>query len=183
MRTKIGVILSCILVLCMLSGCNKPSENELPKLTSTPKLSITQTPKPTDALLTVSPSQTTELPIYTISGDLTEVTAVTALVVAEKEITEQVVTDAVVEALADNAIYVIVNQVTCKEDIVNVDFNASAPPVSQVGASIEGMILDAFGQSLLDNLSDCKGVSFSVDGGAYSSGHYEFGENDIYMRR
>ena len=48
--------------------------------------------------LTVAPSKTTELPIYTISGDLTELTAVTALV-SEETITEQIVTDAVVEAL------------------------------------------------------------------------------------
>lgn len=183
MRKKIGVILSCILVLCMLSGCNKPSGDNLPEPSVTPDHSVTPTSAPDDVTLTVSPSHTTELPIYTISGDLKELTAVTALVVDGEEITEQVVADAVAEALADNAIYVKVNDVVRKEDVVIVDFDATAPPVSQVGASIEGLILDAFGQSLLDNLSDCKGVGFSVDGGKYSSGHFAFGENDIYMRR
>lgn len=183
MRRKIGVILSCILVLCLLSGCNKSPKGDREQTTPTPDLNVTMTPGPTDAPPTVAPSGTTELPIYTISGDLTELTAVTALVVENAEITEQMVTDAVVDALADNAIYVTVNQVTRNGDIVIVDFDADSPPVSQVGASIEGLILDAFGQSLLDNVSGCNAVSFSVDGGDYASGHFEFSKDDIYLRR
>ena len=182
MRKKIGIILSCILVLCMLCGCKKPSQDELHNPTPTPELTITLTPEPTGEP-TVAPSVTTELPIYTISGDFTELTAVTALVVAEEEITEQVVVDAVVDALADSAIYVTVNQVIRNQDIVIVDFDETSPPVAQVGASIEGLILDAFGQSLLDNVSGCNAVSFSVDGGDYFSGHFEFSKDDIYMRR
>lgn len=182
MRKKLGVILSSILVLCVAAGCSKPSEDDVPKVTPTPELSITLPPTKISSSLTVAPSQTTELPIYTINGDFTELTTVTALV-SEEEITEQIVAEAVAEALADNAVYVKVNQVTRKEDVVTVDFSADAPPVSQVSASIEGLILDAFGQSLLDNVSACKGVSFTVDGGKYASGHFEFDEDDIYMRR
>lgn len=181
MRRKIGVILSSILVLCVLAGCNKPvkADDKHP----TPELTITVTPKPTDGTLTVAPSGTAELPIYTISGDLTELVAVSAMVAEGAEITEQVVAEAVVDALADNAIYVTVNEVQRKDDVVVVDFSADSPPVSRVGASIEGLILDAFGQSLLDNISGCNAVSFSVDGEDYSSGHFEFSKDDIYLRR
>ena len=184
MRKKIGMILSCILVLCMFAGCNKTSTDHLPTPTDIPGNSITLTPNPSenDVTLTVAPSSTTELPIYTLSGDFNELIELTALV-AEEDITEQVVTDAVTEALAGSAIYVTVNQVTRKGDVVTVDFSASTPPVSQVGASIEGLILDAYGQSLIDNVPACKGVSFTVDGGNYASGHFEFDENYIYMRR
>lgn len=184
MRKRIGIILSCILVLCALAACKKPSEDDGLKPIATP-FSVTLTPMPTgeDIPLTVAPSKTTEVPIYTINGDLTELTAVTALITEEEDITEQVVTEAVIEALADSMIYVKVNQVTRKNDIIVVDFDAMSPPVSQVGAGIEGLILDAFGQSILDNVSDCRGISFTVDGGDYASGHFEFGENDIYMRR
>lgn len=183
MRKKIVVILSCILVLCALCGCNKPPKGGLQDPTVTPELTITMTPKPTDAALTVAPSGTTELPIYTISGDLTELTAITVLLTEGETITEQVVADAVVDALADSAIYVTVNKVTKKDGVAVVDFAMDSPPVSQVGASIEGLILDAFGQSLLDNVSECKAVGFSVDGGDYASGHFEFSKDDIYMRR
>lgn len=183
MQRKIGVIICCILVLCMVAGCKKPPVTEPSQPTPTPELTITMTPKPTDAPLTVAPSGSKELPIYTISGDFTELTDVTALIGENEEITEQLVTAAVIEALADNAIYVKVNQVTQNGEVVIVDFDASAPPVSQVGAGIEGLILDAFGQSLLDNVDGCNAVSFSVDGGDYASGHFEFSKDDIYLRR
>lgn len=183
MRKKISIILSCILVLCALCGCNKPPEGDLTEPTVTPELTITMTPKPTDVALTVTPSGTKELPIYTISGDLSELTAITVLLTEGEEVTEQVVADAVVDALADSAIYVTVNKVTKKDGMAVVDFAMDSPPVSQVGASIEGLILDAFGQSLLDNVSECKAVGFSVDGGDYASGHFEFSKDDIYMRR
>ncbi len=183
MRRKIGVIISCILVLCTAAGCKKPPVSENPQQTTTPEPVITMTPKPTDVPLTVAPSGSTEVPIYTISGDFTELTAVTVLVGEGETITEQVVSEAVVDALADSAIYVKVNQVTKNGEVVIVDFDATSPPVSQVGAGIEGLILDAFGQSLLDNVDGCNGVSFSVDGGDYASGHFEFSKDDIYLRR
>jgi len=183
MRKKIRFILSCILVLCALCGCNKPPKDDLPDPTVTPELTITITPKPTNPVLTVAPSGTTELPIYTISGDLSELTAITALLAEGEEITEQAVTDAVVDGLADIGIYVTVNYVQKKDNVVVVDFATDSPPVSQVGASIEGLILDAFGQSLLDNVSECDAVGFSVDGGDYASGHFEFSKDDIYLSR
>lgn len=185
MRKRIGVIFGSILVLCMLMGCKKTPQGDLPELTATPELTITTTP-PLNGVAekpTVVPSKSTELPIYTLNGDLTELTTVTALLEGEGEITEQDVAEAVAEALADNAVYVKVNGVVFENSIVTVDFDASAPPVSQVGASIEGLILDAFGQSLLDNVDGCSGVSFTVDGKAYSSGHLSYGKDDIYMRR
>lgn len=181
MRNRIGIILCCLLMLSGMIGCGNKSEKKTPSVTNAPDSFIMLTPSTGDSL-TVAPSKTTELPIYTISGDLTELTAVTALV-SEETITEQIVTDAVVEALEGSLIYVKVNNVFYKDNVVTVDFDAMSPPVSQVGASIEGLILDAFGQSLLDNVPGCKGISFTVDGGMYSSGHFEFAPDEIYMRR
>ncbi len=181
MRNRIGIIICSFLILFGMIGCGNKSETNTPSATNAPDSPITLTPN-TGESLTVAPSKTTELPIYTISGDLTELTAVTALV-SEETITEQIVTDAVVEALEGSLIYVKVNNVFYKDNVVTVDFDATSPPVSQVGASIEGLILDAFGQSLLDNVPGCKGISFTVDGGMYSSGHFEFAPDEIYMRR
>lgn len=181
MRNRIGIIICSLLILLGMAGCGDTSETKTPSATNAPDSPITLTPNIEDPL-TVAPSKTTELPIYTISGDLTELTAVTALV-SEETITEQIVTEAVVEALEGSLIYVKVNNVSYKNNVVTVDFDATAPPVSQVGASIEGLILDAFGQSLLDNVPGCKGISFTVDGGMYSSGHFEFAPDEIYMRR
>ncbi len=184
MKRKSGIILSAILVLCMLAGCKRTSAGKTPTVTATPAPTVTAAPQLTgDVPFTVAPSQTKELPIYTISGDFAELTAVTALIAEEEEIDEKVVADAVVDALADSAVYVKVNYVTKNDTVVIVDFDASAPPVTQVGASIEGLILDAFGQSILDNITDCNGVGFSVDGEAYASGHFAFEKGAVYMRR
>lgn len=179
MKRKSGIILTAVLVLCIFAGCKKPSDRK-PTVTPTPGPALTVTTPPGPSVV---PSKTTELPIYTVNGDYSELTAVTALVAAEEEITEKVVSEAVVDALADSAIYVQVNDVVKEDNVVIVDFNASAPPVAQVSASIEGLILDAFGQSILDNVTECSGVGFSVDGGAYASGHFEFEKGDVYMRR
>lgn len=181
MRNRIGIILCGILILVCMAGCRDSSKKKAPSAVNVTGSPITLTPN-IDGSITVVPSKTTELPIYTISGDLTELTAVTALVI-EETITEKIVTDAVIEALEGSLIYVKVNGVSYKNNVVTVDFDATTPPVSQVGASIEGLILDAFGQSLLDNVPGCKGVCFTVDGGMYSSGHFEFAPNEIYMRR
>lgn len=187
MRRKIGVVLWFVLLLCTVAGCGKEPKYETWEITSVPVTNVipktTVTPKTDDEILTIAPSETTELPIYTINSDLTDLSAVTALVVDEKVITEEVVTDAVVAGLADCAIYVVVNEVIRDNDRITVDFSADAPPVTQVGAGIEGLILDAFGQSLLDNVFGCNSVSFSVDGGDYCSGHIEFSKDEIYMRR
>ena len=188
MKRKSGIILTTVLVLCMFAGCKREPDTitltPAPTFTVTPVPEHSVTPQPTTSVThTVVPMQTTELPIYTINSDLIELMAVTALVPAENKITEEVVARAVEDALADSGIYVTVNSATKDGTVVTVDFSASAPPVTQVGANIEGMILDAFGQSILDNVTDCSGVAFSVDGGPYVSGHFELEKDDIYMRR
>lgn len=184
MKRKSGIILATVLVLCIFAGCKKPSEDKVttPTLTPTPT-SVTDNSVTATTTKTVGTFKTTELPIYTVSGDFAELTAVTALVSAEEEITETVVSEAVVAALADNAIYVKVNSIIKEDTIVVVDFDGSTPPAAKVSASVEGLILDAFGQSILDNVTECNGVGFSVDGGAYVSGHFEFEKGSVYMRR
>ena len=187
MKKKSGIILTAVLVLCVFAGCKREPDTitltPAPTFTVTPAVTpdmkLSEMPQPT----TVVPMQTTELPIYTLNGDLVDLMAVTALVPADREITEEVVAGAVEDALADSGIYVTVNSVIKNGTVVTVDFSASAPPVTQVGASIEGMILDAFGQSILDNITDCSGVAFSVDGGPYVSGHFELEKDGIYMSR
>ena len=183
MHRKIWLALGCLFILSISVGCSKTPIYETWEISATSEPVTTVIPTTDEDIVAVAPSETTELPIYTMNSDLTDLAAVTALVVDEKVITEEVVTDAVVAGLADCAIYVEVNRVVRNNDRITVDFSSEAPPVTQVGASIEGLILDAFGQSLLDNVFGCNSVSFSVDGGDYCSGHFKFSKDEIYMRR
>ena len=89
----------------------------------------------------------------------------------------------VVSAMKDEAFFIGVNDVFLQGDMVVVDFRADAAPVIDVGSSVEGTILDAIGQSILDNLSECSGVIFRIEGGPYETGHFEMGIDEVYIRR
>lgn len=59
-----------------------------------------------------------------------------------------------------------------------VDFKADSRPVIGVGSMEEDCALSSIAQTLLDN--GARQVVFRVDGGGYSSGHYEFGADEPY---
>lgn len=59
-----------------------------------------------------------------------------------------------------------------------VDFKADSQPVIGVGSMAEDGALSSIAQTLLDN--GARQVVFRVDGGGYSSGHYEFGADEPY---
>lgn len=183
MTNRNGVVLSIIILLFLCVGCKTTDEKAKPTPTVTIAPTVSSSVRPTmpESSHTIAPSQTTELPIYTLNSDLTDLTDATVLVEAGKEITEEVVVSHVTEALADCAVFVTVNGVKREGEVITVDFSSATPPVSQVGSNIERMILDAYSQSILDNVDDCSGVSVSIDGKAYCSGHFEFDLGDIYM--
>jgi hypothetical protein len=108
MKRKRGIAVCLLLFLCVLCSCNKEKPDQKPTPTVTPIVNSTATPVPTmpDLTHTVAPIQTTELPIYTINSDLTEVEAVTALVSAESVIDENIVVseDEDIEELEDEEI-------------------------------------------------------------------------------
>ena len=66
---------------------------------------------------------------------------------------------------------------------VRIDFKSDAAPVIDVGASVEGSIIDILAQSILDNLSQYKKIYISIEGGPYHSGHLEFELDDVYLGR
>jgi hypothetical protein len=88
----------------------------------------------------------------------------------------------VVESMADETFMIGIDDVDEEGDAIIVSFLDNQPPVMNVGSSVEGEILDAIAQSLLDNLEgEYEKVIFRVMGKAYSSGHFEFGINQVYM--
>lgn len=166
--------LSLIFMLCLFAGCQKK-----PAGPKTPSPSPSTVGNPTSSV----PFQAVEVPIYTISADLSELVASSVLVDVEKELTVELVVSAVSEALQDNAIDTKINPVILGSDFVTLDFNPSAPPVTGVSAALEELILDAYSQSILDNFSDYTEVRVTMNGYAYSSVHKKLGLNEAYLRR
>lgn len=125
---------------------------------------------------------TKEISIYTMNESTLEVEMVTALIPAESEITPQLIVDLVADSLADRLVTVGLEPVTTEGDAVVVSFLSDQPPLTNVGGGLEDTILSAFARSLVDNLKDkYPKVIFREEGRAYSSGHFEFELNEVYL--
>ena len=124
-----------------------------------------------------------ELQIYTLSADLENVEAVTALVSAEGDLTPEMIIEVVLEAMADAAYFVEVLGISIESDMIIVDFCKEAPPVTNINHEVENAILDAIGQSLLDNLPAYNRIGYSVEGDAYQTKNIELALGESYIER
>ncbi|MBQ6090514.1 MAG: hypothetical protein IJL07_04530 [Lachnospiraceae bacterium] len=61
-----------------------------------------------------------------------------------------------------------------------IEFNDSIKEISSKNPSLETLILDACGQSILDNI-DSPGVIVRIGDGPYVTDQYQFGKDDVYM--
>lgn len=135
-----------------------------------------------DDIESVEPVATKEISIYSMNESTLEVEMVTALVPADSEITPQLIVDLVSDSLVDRLITVGIDSVTTEGDAVIVSFKSDGPPLTNVGSGVEDTILNAYAQSLVDNLKDkYPKVIFRKDGKAYASGHFEFGIDEVYL--
>ncbi|MDF2951072.1 MAG: hypothetical protein K0S18_655 [Anaerocolumna sp.] len=129
----------------------------------------------------IAPAANKEIPIYTMNDVTLEVEAAVALVPENTEITPEVIVGLVSDSLADRSVFIGIDSITTENDAVIVSFLSDQPPVVQMGGSVETTILDAIAQSLVDNLDDYSKVIFRVEGGPYSSGHFAYGLNEVYL--
>ena len=169
----------CICVIFAVSGCrqNTPGTESTPTPTQT--LKMTEAPTP-GGDTTIVPPKTTEVTIYSLHPSTLEKMAISVLMT---EVTPETIVQEVVAAMRDGAFFIGINDVIPKGDTVIVDFKADAPPVIDVGSSVEGTILDAIGQSIIDNLPAYSKVIFRIEGDAYVTGHFELGIDEVYIRR
>lgn len=172
-------IMLCICAASLVSGCGR-QENIDPALTPTSEVTPTPLNEDNPTGRPIAPPQNKEVMIYSINADTLEKTAVTVLM---SEVTAELIVEEVVSAMRDAAFFVGINEVIPKEDTVIVDFRSDAPPVTDVGASIEGSILDAIAQSIIDNLPQYSKVIYHIEGKAYATGHFEMKQDEVYMER
>lgn len=193
MQKKIFIyVVLCICAAFLFSGCGRntggPENNTetptttVPVATVTVPLTQTVTPSITEEMVTIAPLQNREITIYTLNPDSLEKEAITVLV-EEGELTPEFVVEQVVAAMEDEAFYLGINDIISEGDSVRIDFKSDAAPVTDVGASVEGAILDILGQSILDNLPQYKKIYVSIEGGPYQTGHLEFELDDVYIGR
>lgn len=197
------IFIILLLGTLLLMGCNKihfgaynaSKDDGNPTVTSAPdngnKSIITEAADPTgsaEATTTegvtpthaaIQPIAYKDLPVYTVNADTGDLEPVTAVITEGTEITPQLIVDTVVKSLADDqSINVGIDQVSQDNDTVIVSFKKDTPPSADTGSGYEAAILDAFAQSLMDNLN--VKVIFRIEGKAYVSGTFEFGIDDVY---
>ena len=186
MKNLIYVML-CICVAFVISGCGKNTVDQGGiSPTQTPLASATvpaTVPNGTEDNPTIAPPENMEVIIYTLNPDSLEKEAVTVLVTVEDELTPELIVEQVVAAMEDEGFYLGINDIIIENDSVRIDFKSNAVPVIDVGASVEGSIIDILAQSILDNLPQYKKIYISIEGGAYRSGHLEFELDDVYLGR
>lgn len=179
-------VMLCLCVAFWFSGCGKESEH---------KNDITETPGVTSGIVqnvisevptdkpTIVPLENLEVTIYTLNSDSLEKEAVTVLITGEDELTPEGILEQVVDAMEEEGFYLGINDIIIDNESVRIDFKSDAAPVVNVGAAVEGTILDILAQSVLDNLPQYKKIYISIEGGPYQSGHLEFELDDVYLGR
>lgn len=207
-RLNTTFIFILIFVIILLAGCKKisigtydASEDEGTELTSVPddnpevsgtddddesedskdisdKPSSTNTEKITPTTSAIKPPENDDLPVFTVNPDTGDVEPVSALVPQGSEKTPQLIVDTVVDSLADQSIKVEIDYVKQEKNTVIVSFKKDASPSKNAGSGYEAAILDAFAQSLVDNLG--VKVIFRIEDEAYVSGVFEYGINEVY---
>ena len=186
-KKNIMYVMLCLCVAFLISGCGKENEmtSEVTPVPTRPVASVElgNTSGETNADSTIAPLENTEVTIYTLNSDTLEKVAVSVLVTLEDELTPELILEQVVEAMEEEGFYIGINNIILKDDSVTLDFKSDAAPVINVGASVEGAILDILAQSILDNLPQYKKIYISVEGGPYKTGHLEFELDEVYLGR
>ena len=173
----------CICVAVLLSGCGTPGTGTEVVSSPTPTMIAMSNPVVGTKEPTVAPVESLEITIYTLNTENLEKEAVSVLVEVESELTPELIVEQVADAMEDEGFLIGVNEIIADGDSVIVDFRSDAAPVCDVGASVEGAILDIIGQSILDNLPQYKSIIYRIEGGAYQTGHLEFEYDEVYIGR
>ena len=175
-------IMLCICVVMVISGCGKnPHGSTTP--TSIPKPTATITPTKAEKEPSIVPLENFEVTIYMLNSDSLEKEAITVLVTADEELTPEFIAEQVIDAMEGEGFYIGINDIITEGESVTIDFKSDAAPVIDVGASVEGSIIDILAQSILDNLPQYKKIYISIEGGPYHSGHIEFELDEVYLGR
>lgn len=181
-------VMLCICVAFIISGCGKNNKNN-PVVTpepTTPLVTMNVVPTGTEAqndVPTIAPLENLEITIYTLNPDSLEKEAVSVLVTVEDELTPELIVEQVVDAMEDEGFYLGINDIIIEGDSIRIDFKSDEVPVIDVGASVEGSIIDILAQSILDNMPQYKKIYISIEGGPYHSGHLEYELDDVYLGR
>ena len=91
------------------------------------------------------------------------------------------ITELVLNSLEDDEIQI--SEVQQEDDKAIIVFDSSSKPLKDCDAEMEGLILECFANSILENVDGCHGVIFRTEKGAYKSKNFSMGEDEVYASR
>lgn len=127
-------------------------------------------------------SDMTNITYYTLSEEL-EMVEVTSVLTENTKMTPEELVAYVTATMEDVSVTVKVREVTTQDTSIIVDFEGDSVPVRYANERLEGAILDAIAQSLLDNFTEYGSIIFRAGGEAYRSDNRSFEMNYVYMGR
>ena len=181
-RKWYALLTVCMLVCLQACGDGEHKTNITNIPTQSPALTVTPNVE-THVTIPLAHGEMRELQIYTLAADLESVEAVTALISKDGDLTPELIMEVVLEAMADAAYFIEVNGIFVKGNMITIDFCKETPPVANLNYTVEVAILDAIGQSLLDNLAAYKRVSYSIEGEPYQTKNIELELEESYIER
>ncbi len=81
----------------------------------------------------------------------------------------------------DESVEVRKSEINKKKAIIT--FSEKTAPVKGCTEKIEGLILECFANSILDNLEECRAVVFRSGKGAYRGAYLSFDLNEVYATK
>lgn len=80
----------------------------------------------------------------------------------------------------DNEFKIIINSITENGSGLHIDFAGNSIPAVSMGSSEEEACLISIAETLLKNHPSCSEVYYTIDGGAYMSGHIELDPDEPF---
>lgn len=174
MKRKTSCFFAMLLLSAAITGCGKANDDKnKPVPTETARVEETG----------ANGELTEEIDIYTINETSLELEDVKATVSYEGELAPQIVVDAVADSFLEHGIEIGIDHVETEDAMVIVSFTGEEKgkaPLCNTGSGVEGVILDAISQSLLDNIDSCQEVVFRIEDRAYESGVFVFDYDQAY---
>lgn len=119
-----------------------------------------------------------ELPIYTINYDTLECEPSVIVLPEDAVVDENYI---VKEVIANFKETVTVDSISKKGGAVTVSFARGSAPAANVSAAMEAVMLDCIAYSLMDNVSGCSKIFFSIEDTPYEGINVTLGHDEPYI--
>lgn len=179
MKRYILYLSAFFMVLCLTAGCsflNDPNDDM--ELTQEDMELAEHSEIPAVSGSGVSGIQT--LSVYTVDGVNEQLVPLKIPVDTSDRVTPAFIINEVVGNIDEK---VEITEIEEEKSRIYITFNSDYAPVKKCSKKYETLILDCISNSILDNISYINEVVFRAGDGAYQSGNFVFGEEEVYSSK